>query len=189
MAGYVKVDIVLPSVIYGLATGELLEQGIQNPHTLMIRFAQIALDRGRSGIVGAGLNIWPNVDIQEGKSPTISLIFRANIVVQSRWSLRRPLRLDYLRSSYSTCREGIYFGEKHELSVSNALVSFLTNIGCLQNQMNEGSEDICAICTTLKWKGTYLFVRGSQRDLGINLMTTIGTLGVQEVSNIVLKTQ
>ena len=66
MAGYVKVYIVFPSVIYGLATGELVEQGIQNPHSYMVRFAQIALDRGRSCIVGAGLNIWPNVDIQEG---------------------------------------------------------------------------------------------------------------------------
>ena len=66
-AGYVKVYIVLPSVIYGAATGELVEQGIQNPHSLVIRFTKIALDRGRSGIVGAGLNIWPNVDIQEGK--------------------------------------------------------------------------------------------------------------------------
>jgi hypothetical protein len=83
MAGYVKVYIVLPSVIYGLATGELVEQGIQNPHSYLIRLAQIALDRGRSGIVGAGLNVWPNVDIQEGKSPTISLIFRANMVDQS----------------------------------------------------------------------------------------------------------
>ena len=74
MAGYVKVYIVLPSVIYGLATGELVEKGIQNRHSYMVRFAHIALDRGRSGIVGAGLNVWPNVNIQERKSPTISLI-------------------------------------------------------------------------------------------------------------------
>ena len=67
MAGYVKIYIVLPSLIYGLATGELVEKGIQNPHSIMIRFAKMALDRGRSGIVGAGLSIWPNVDIQEGK--------------------------------------------------------------------------------------------------------------------------
>jgi hypothetical protein len=81
MAGYVKVYIVFPSVIYGHATGELVEQGIQNPHSYMIRLAQIALERGRSGIVGAGLNIWPNVDIQERKSPTIFWIFTANMVV------------------------------------------------------------------------------------------------------------
>ena len=66
MAGYVKVYIILPSMIYGLATGELVELGIQNPHSYMVRFAQIALDRGRSFIVGAGINVWPNVDIQDG---------------------------------------------------------------------------------------------------------------------------
>ena len=83
MAGYVKVYIVLPSVIYGLATGELVEQGIQNPHSFISQLTKIALDRGRSGIVGAGLNVWPNVNIQEREDPTISLIIRANIV-QSR---------------------------------------------------------------------------------------------------------
>ena len=73
--GYIKVYIVLPSIVYGLATGELVEQGIQNPHSFMIQFAKIALARGRPGTVGAGVNVWPGVDIQEGKSPTISLIF------------------------------------------------------------------------------------------------------------------
>jgi hypothetical protein len=63
--GYVKVYIVFPSVIYGLATGELVEQGIQNPHSYMSHFARTALDRGRSGVMGAGLNVWNNVDIQE----------------------------------------------------------------------------------------------------------------------------
>lgn len=69
MAGYVKVYIVFPSVVYGLATGELVEQGIQNPHSYMARFTKISLDRGRAGTVGAGLNIWSNVNIEEGKSP------------------------------------------------------------------------------------------------------------------------
>ena len=71
MAGYVKVYIVFPSVVYGLATGELVEQGIQNRHSYMARFTKIAMERGRAGIVGAGLNIWANVNIQESKSPHI----------------------------------------------------------------------------------------------------------------------
>jgi hypothetical protein len=64
-------------ISYGMATGELVE------HAPFL-FAQIALDQGRPGIVGAGLNVWLNEDIQEGKNPTISLIFRANMVVESR---------------------------------------------------------------------------------------------------------
>ena len=75
MVGYVKVYIVSPSMIYGIATGELVEEGIQNPHSILVPWlTRIALDRGRSGMVGAGLNVWPNVDIQEGNSPTIILI-------------------------------------------------------------------------------------------------------------------
>lgn len=50
-----KVFIVLPSVIYGLVAGELVEQGTQNLYSTMIQFAQMALDQGRSGIVGADL--------------------------------------------------------------------------------------------------------------------------------------
>ena len=73
MAGYIKGYIILPSVVYGLATGELVEQGIQNPYSYICRgFAQIALNRGRSGMAGAGVNVWPNVDIQERKGPKIS---------------------------------------------------------------------------------------------------------------------
>jgi hypothetical protein len=103
MAGYVKVYIILPPVVYGLATGELAEQGIQNPYSFMSRFAQVALIRGRSGMAGAGLNVWPNVDIHERKKvPKYLVVFKANMVVQSRRSLRRPLQLDRLQSSYRT---------------------------------------------------------------------------------------
>jgi hypothetical protein len=73
MVGYVKVYIISPSVVYGVATGELVEQGIQNPHSTMVAwFTRVALDRGRSGMVGAGVNVMANVDIQEGSSPTMA---------------------------------------------------------------------------------------------------------------------
>lgn len=66
-AGYIKTYIVSPSVIYGIATGELVEQGIQHPHSMLIPwYVRIALDRGRSGMVGAGKNVVPNVHIGEG---------------------------------------------------------------------------------------------------------------------------
>ena len=75
MTGYVRVYIVSPSVIYGLVTGEMVEQGIQNPHSIVVPLVtQMTLDRGRPGVVGAGVNVWPNVDLQEGNSRTIILI-------------------------------------------------------------------------------------------------------------------
>ena len=68
LSGYVKVYIILPSTIYGIATGALVEAGIQNPHSQQVPgLIKISLNRGRAAMVGAGKNIWPNVDIEEGK--------------------------------------------------------------------------------------------------------------------------
>ncbi|KAJ7485954.1 NAD-binding protein [Mycena latifolia] len=64
--GYVKSYIILPSTIYGLATGRLVDMGIQNPHSQQIpALISAALDRGQAGMVGEGKNLWPNVEIHE----------------------------------------------------------------------------------------------------------------------------
>ncbi|KAJ7315727.1 NAD(P)-binding protein [Mycena albidolilacea] len=64
--GYTKSYIILPSTIYGLATGRLVDMGIQNPHSLQIpSLISAALDRGQAGMVGEGKNLWPNVEIHE----------------------------------------------------------------------------------------------------------------------------
>jgi hypothetical protein len=66
--GYVKTYIVLPGTIYGLASGPLVDLGIQNPRSQQIpRLIQRSLERGRAGMVGEGKNIWPNVHITEGR--------------------------------------------------------------------------------------------------------------------------
>lgn len=68
LPGYVKVYFILPSTIYGIATGELVDRGIQNPHSQQVPgLIRVALCRGRAGMVGAGKNVWPNVHIEEGK--------------------------------------------------------------------------------------------------------------------------
>ncbi|KAJ7064773.1 NAD(P)-binding protein [Mycena amicta] len=64
--GYIKSYIILPSTIYGLATGRLVDVGVQNPHSIQIpALISAALDRGRAGMVGEGKNLWPNVEIHE----------------------------------------------------------------------------------------------------------------------------
>ncbi|KAJ7854000.1 NAD(P)-binding protein [Mycena leptocephala] len=64
--GYIKSYIILPSTIYGLATGRLIDMGIQNPHSMQIpSLISASLDRGRAGMVGEGKNLWPNVEIHE----------------------------------------------------------------------------------------------------------------------------
>ncbi len=60
--------MVLPSTIYGLARGPLVDAGIMNPQSQQIPALIIAsLQRKRAGMVGEGKNIWPNVHIQDGE--------------------------------------------------------------------------------------------------------------------------
>ncbi|TFK72947.1 NAD-binding protein [Pluteus cervinus] len=64
--GYVKTYIILPSTIYGIAGGKLVEEGIQNPHSIQVpAIIRASAARGAGGTVGKGVNLWPNVDIDE----------------------------------------------------------------------------------------------------------------------------
>ncbi|KAF7348993.1 hypothetical protein MVEN_01420300 [Mycena venus] len=64
--GYIKSYIILPSTIYGVATGPLVDRGIQNSHSIQIpSLISASLDRGQAGMVGEGKNLWPNVEIHE----------------------------------------------------------------------------------------------------------------------------
>jgi len=118
--GYVKVYIISPTVVYGLATGELVRQGIQNPHSRMVPWLlKIARDRGRSGMVGAGLNAWPNVNIKEVADLYVVLY-------------------DSIVSNPATGhgREGIYFaknGEHTYYDIAKAIGGILTRMGKIDN--------------------------------------------------------
>jgi hypothetical protein len=60
--------IILPSTIYGIATGKLVDLGVQHSHSQQLPgLIKAALARGQAGMVGEGKNIWPNVNIEEGK--------------------------------------------------------------------------------------------------------------------------
>jgi hypothetical protein len=64
--GYVHTYIVLPSTIYGIATGKPFDLGISNAHSIQVPVAiKASLDRGQGGMIGEGKNIWPNVEIHE----------------------------------------------------------------------------------------------------------------------------
>ncbi|KAI8992937.1 NAD-P-binding protein [Trametes punicea] len=64
--GYVRSYLVLPSTIYGLASGPLVDAGIMNPQSQQIpALIMASMDRGQAGMVGEGKNIWPNVNIDD----------------------------------------------------------------------------------------------------------------------------
>ena len=58
-----------------MATGALVDIGIQNPHSAQVPgLIKIALSRGRAAMVGAGKNVWPNVDIEEGNKKNFMIV-------------------------------------------------------------------------------------------------------------------
>jgi len=97
-SGYVRSFIILPSAIYGVATGSLVDLGISNPHSILVPYiVRASLERGQGGMIGEGKNLWPNVEIHETADLFIVVFDRA---------LTDP--------SLAHGREGFYFGENGE---------------------------------------------------------------------------
>ncbi|KII89888.1 hypothetical protein PLICRDRAFT_40070 [Plicaturopsis crispa FD-325 SS-3] len=116
-AGYARSFIVLPSMIYGLATGPLVDIGFQNPHSVQIPgLIKASIQRGQGGVVGKGANFWHNVHIDEV----------ADIYI---------LILDAVLSGSNAAghgQEGYYFGENGEhkmYDVSVAIAKALFELG------------------------------------------------------------
>ncbi|KAF9449168.1 NAD(P)-binding protein [Macrolepiota fuliginosa MF-IS2] len=64
--GYVRTYIVAPATVYGIASGKFVDAGLQNKHSIQIpALISASVDRGQAGMIGKGVNIWPNVDIND----------------------------------------------------------------------------------------------------------------------------
>jgi len=115
--GYIRAYFVLPSTIWGIAEGVLVERGIQNPHSQQVpMLVRASLGRGRAGMVGKGLNVWPNVHIKEVAELYMLLVDRV---------LQDPDEVPH-------GREGFYFGENGEhtfYELSRAIGEGLVAIG------------------------------------------------------------
>jgi len=68
--GYVWSYLVAPATVYGISTNKYAKAGLANKHSIQIpALINASLDRGQAGMVGKGLNIWPNVDIDDSMIP------------------------------------------------------------------------------------------------------------------------
>ncbi|OJT02633.1 hypothetical protein TRAPUB_6814 [Trametes pubescens] len=118
--GYVKTYIVLPSTIYGLATGPLVDAGIVNPQSQQIPALILAgKGRGQAGMVGQGKNIWPNVHIDD-----IVQLYEVlwNNVIEGK--------------AIGHGKEGYYFGENGEhilLDVAKTIGAELKELGLAES--------------------------------------------------------
>ncbi|KAF9453418.1 NAD(P)-binding protein [Macrolepiota fuliginosa MF-IS2] len=64
--GYVGVYFVTPGTIYGIASGTFVDAGLHHKQSIQIpALISASIDRGRAGMVGKGVKIWPNVDIDD----------------------------------------------------------------------------------------------------------------------------
>jgi len=113
--GYVKTYIILPSTVYGIATGKIADLGVQHLHSIQLPvLVRASLARGQAAIVGEGKNIWPNVEI--GEIADLYIVLYDSIV-----------------SNPATAhgRQGFYFGENGEYTqyeaakaISEALLAY-----------------------------------------------------------------
>lgn len=114
--GYVKTYIILPSTIYGIAKGKLIDAGLTNPHSQQIpSLIKVSLARGQGGMVGTGQNLWPNVEIHE---------------VADLYSVLYDSILSNPAAGHG--REGFYFGANGEhkmYDVCKAIAQELVNAG------------------------------------------------------------
>ncbi|KAI0331857.1 NAD-P-binding protein [Cubamyces sp. BRFM 1775] len=63
---YARTHIVMPSQVWGVATGPLVDAGIANPHTIVVPlFVRAALKRGSIGVMGQGVTRWTNVHVDD----------------------------------------------------------------------------------------------------------------------------
>lgn len=74
MTGYIKSYIILPSTIWGIASGRMVDAKFQNPHSQQVpSLIKFAYARRAAGYVGAGMNVWPHISIDDGKRKRIIL--------------------------------------------------------------------------------------------------------------------
>ncbi|KAI0331856.1 NAD-P-binding protein [Cubamyces sp. BRFM 1775] len=104
--GYARTHIIMPSIVYGVATGPLVDADIMNPHTIVTPlFVRAALSRGSVGVMGKGVSVWENVHIDDLADVYIRLFDAA---------LQEPEKVSH-------GREGYFFVDNGELEVRQLL--------------------------------------------------------------------
>ncbi|KAI0368793.1 NAD-P-binding protein [Pilatotrama ljubarskyi] len=118
---WVRGFIVLPSTIYGLASGPLFDAGISNRHSAQIpTLIRTSVARGQSGMIGEGKPIWNSVHIDDTADLYLLLIDAA---------LANPDNVPH-------GREGFYYAENGEhtwYDISKAIARALHEFGVVQS--------------------------------------------------------
>ncbi|KAI0315836.1 hypothetical protein OF83DRAFT_1293114, partial [Amylostereum chailletii] len=112
-AGYVRTFIILPSTIWGILTGGLVDLGVAHANSIQIPAAiRASIDRGQGGVVGKGLNLWPHVEIHE-------LADMYKIILDA--AINDP-------KNTPRGREGFFFGENGEYRLLDAAKAYTATL-------------------------------------------------------------
>lgn len=88
-AGYARTHIIMPSVIYGVATGPLFDAGIANAHTLVFPlYVRAALHHKHLAMLNEGATCWANVHISDSKPWLSSRAMHILTIARSVWQSR-----------------------------------------------------------------------------------------------------
>ncbi|KAH9856647.1 NAD-P-binding protein [Lenzites betulinus] len=105
-AGYVRTHIIMPSVVFGVATNKIAAAGLANAHTILIPlYVRSALHNGTVGILNKGAAIWGYVYIEDIAELYIGMLDAL---------LTTPEKVSH-------GREGYFFGAAGELSTGTTL--------------------------------------------------------------------
>lgn len=105
--GYVKSYIVLPSTIYGILKGKLVDAGIANPLSIQVPIAiKASIARGQGGMIGKGENEWPHVEIHELANLYLRLLKAA------------------VAGTAPRGRDGLYIGENGTYLIKDAAATY-----------------------------------------------------------------
>ena len=93
-AGYARTYIIAPGLIYGLGSGTLYDIGIAKRESIQIpSLIRASIDRKRSGIIGPGKSVWPNVHLDDGASSVDTRPNKNIFRLTRRLRSCRPVRL------------------------------------------------------------------------------------------------
>ncbi|KAJ6494346.1 hypothetical protein C8R45DRAFT_1061999 [Mycena sanguinolenta] len=107
--GYIKTYIIMPTTVWGIPTGPLMDAGIQKWQNGILNFlVPASVARGQGGMVGEGRNVWSNVEVNE--LADLYLLLYETIMANEETAHGRV---------------GLYFAENgaHELSELSAVVA------------------------------------------------------------------
>ncbi|KAL1940279.1 hypothetical protein VTO73DRAFT_9231 [Trametes versicolor] len=113
VAGYARTHIIMPSVIYGVATGPLFDTGIANSQTIIFPlYVRAAVINGHVAVLNEGATLWADVHITDITDMYIRMFDAL---------LRTPEKVSHGRAGYFIGENGEFVARENLQTIADAL--------------------------------------------------------------------